>query len=281
MLRSPGIRVLSYAVLLLLAGTMIVPLWSVVSTSFTTKYASLQPGIIMWPDPFSFEGYQTLFNRLSFLLPLANTMLVTAVGTALHVILSALGGYVLAQENLPGRRIIAGIILLTLTIPSHVILVPLFVVFKQLHLLNTLLSLIISQLVSAFSILLMKTYFEQVPKPLIESARIDGASTFALLRDFYFPLALPGIVTVAAFQIVYRYNMFIEPLLYINDPDLTTLQIALKSVILTESSTSTNDYIAPNVMMAGIVVALIPLLLFYPIMQRYLIRGLTVGGVKE
>jgi putative aldouronate transport system permease protein len=281
MLRSPGIRLLSYAVLLLLAATMIVPLWSVVSTSFTTKYASLQPGIIMWPDPFSLEGYQTLFNRLSFLLPFANTMLVTAAGTALHVVLSALGGYVLAQENLPGRRIIAGIILLTLTIPSHVILVPLFVVFKQLHLLNTLVSLIISNLVSAFSILLMKTYFEQVPKPLIESARIDGASTFALLRDFYFPLALPGIVTVAAFQIVYRYNMFIEPLLYINDPDLTTLQIALKSVILTESSTSTNDYIAPNVMMAGIVVALIPLLLFYPIMQRYLIRGLTVGGVKE
>ena len=281
MLRSPGIRVLSYAVLLLLAGTMIVPLWSVVSTSFTTKYASLQPGIILWPDPFSLEGYQTLFNRLSFLLPFANTMLVTAAGTALHVVLSALGGYVLAQENLPGRRLIAGIILLTLTIPSHVILVPLFVVFKQLHLLNTLFSLIISQLVSAFSILLMKTYFEQVPKPLIESARIDGASTFALLRDFYFPLALPGIVTVAAFQMVYRYNMFIEPLLYINDPDLTTLQIALKSVILTESSTSTNDYIAPNVMMAGIVVALIPLLLFYPIMQRYLIRGLTVGGVKE
>ena len=199
----------------------------------------------------------------------------------MHVVLSALGGYVLAQENLPGRRFIAGIILLTLTIPSHVILVPLFVVFKQLHLLNTLISLIISNLVSAFSILLMKTYFEQVPKPLIESARIDGASTFALLRDFYFPLALPGIVTVAAFQIVYRYNMFIEPLLYINDPNLTTVQIALKSVILTESSTSTNDFIAPNVMMAGIVVALVPLLLFYPIMQRYLIRGLTVGGVKE
>jgi putative aldouronate transport system permease protein len=281
MLRSPGIRVLSYAVLLFLAGTMIVPLWSVVTTSFTTKYASLQPGIIMWPDPFSLEGYQTLFNRLSFLLPLWNTTLVTAAGTGLHVVLSALGGYVLAQENLPGRRFIAGIILLTLTIPSHVILVPLFVVFKQLHLLNTLISLIISNLVSAFSILLMKTYFEQVPKPLIESARIDGASTFALLRDFYFPLALPGIVTVAAFQIVYRYNMFIEPLLYINDPNLTTVQIALKSVILTESSTSTNDFIAPNVMMAGIVVALVPLLLFYPIMQRYLIRGLTVGGVKE
>lgn len=281
MLRSPTVRLLSYVVLLLLAGTMIVPLWGVVATSFTTKYASLQPGIIAWPDPFSLEGYVTLFNRLSFLVPFSNTIVVTVAGTTLHVLLAALGGYVLAQENLPGRRIIAGIILLTLTIPSHVILVPLFVVFKQLHLLNTLLSLVVSNLVSAFSILLMKTYFEQVPKPLIESARIDGASTFALIRDFYAPLALPGIVTVAAFQMVYRYNMFIEPLLYINDPGLTTLQIALKAVILTESATSTNDFIAPNVMMAGIVLALVPLLILYPLMQRYLTRGLAVGGVKE
>lgn len=281
MLRSPTLRIASYVVLLLMAATMIVPLWSVVATSLTTKYASLQPGIILWPDPFSLEGYATLFNRLNFVVPFFNTLIVTVFGTALHVLLSGLGGYVLAQENLPGRRIIAAIILITLTVPSHVILVPLFVLFKQLHLLNTLASLIISQLVSAFSILLMKTYFEQVPKPLIESARLDGASTFALIRDFYVPLALPGIVTVAAFQIVYRYNMFIEPLLYINDSDLTTLQIALKSVILTESSTSTNDYIAPNVMMAGIVFALVPLLIFYPFMQRYLIRGLTVGGVKE
>jgi ABC-type glycerol-3-phosphate transport system permease component len=281
MLRSPTVRIVAYLVLLLLAATMIVPLWSVLATSFTTKFASLQPGIILWPGEFSIEGYVTLFKRLSFLLPFTNTMLVTVIGTSLHVLLSALGGYVLAQEGLPGRRIIAAVILLTLTIPSHVILVPLFVVFKQLHLLNTLLSLILSQLVSAFSILLMKTYFEQVPKELIESARMDGASTFAILRDFYLPLALPGIITVAAFQMVYKYNLFIEPLLYINDPKLITLQIALKSVILTESSTSTNDFIAPNVMMAGIVVALVPLLIFYPFMQRYLVKGLTVGGVKE
>lgn len=281
MLRSPAIRIASWIVLALLAGTMIIPLWSVVATSLTTKYASLQPGIQLWPEPFSLEGYRTLFARLNFLVPFYNTMVVTIVGTTLHVLLAGLGGYVLAQETLPFRRLMAGVIVITLTIPSNVILVPLFVVFKQLHLLNTLFSLFLSGTVSAFSILLMKNYFEQVPKPLVESAQLDGATTFDILRYVYIPLALPGIVTVAAFQIVYRYNMFIEPLLYINDPNLATLQIALKAVILTEGSTSTNDYIAPNVMMAGIVVALIPLLVFYPIMQRFLLRGLTVGGVKE
>lgn len=281
MLRSPAIRIASWIVLFLLAGTMIVPLWSVLATSFTTKYASLQPGIQLWPEPFSLEGYQTLFNRLNFLLPFYNTMLVTVFGTAIHVLLAGFGGYVLAQQDLPFRRLIAGIIVVTLTIPSHVILVPLFVVFKQLGLLNTLFSLLLSGTVSAFSILLMKGYFEQVPRPLVESAQLDGATTFDILRYVYVPLALPGIVTVAAFQIVYRYNMFIEPLLYINDPKLATLQLALKSIIISEGSTSTNDYIAPNVMMAGIIIALIPLLVFYPIMQRFLLRGLTVGGVKE
>lgn len=281
MLRSPAIRIASWIVLILLAGTMIVPLWSVLATSFTTKYASLQPGIQLWPEPFSLEGYQTLFNRLNFLLPFYNTMLVTIIGTAVHVLLAGLGGYVLAQANLPFRGLIAGIIVITLTIPSHVILVPLFVVFKQLGLLNTLFSLLLSGTVSAFSILLMKGYFEQVPRALVESAQLDGATTFDVLRYVYVPLALPGIVTVAAFQVVYRYNMFIEPLLYINDPKLSTLQVALKAIILTEGSTSTNDYIAPNVMMAGIIIALIPLLVFYPIMQRFLLRGLTVGSVKE
>lgn len=168
-----------------------------------------------------------------------------------------------------------------MTIPTQVILVPLFVVFKQFMLLNTLLSLIVSELVSAFSILLMKTYFEQVPKSVIESARLEGAGHFKLLKDFYLPLALPGVLTVAAFQIVHKYNLFIEPLLFINDPQKITLQIALQSVIQGEGSTSTNDFIAPNVTMAAIVIALIPLLVFYPVMQKYLIRGLTVGSVKE
>lgn len=280
MLRSPSVRFLSYLVMVILAASMIVPLWSVAATAFTTKYASLQPGIILWPNPVSLEGWVTLFNRLDFWKPLRNTLLLTASGTAIHVLLSGLAGYVLAQDSLPGRKLIAAAILLTLTIPSQIISVPLFVLFKQLHLLNTYASLLLSEATSAFSILLMKTYFEQVPQPLVESARIDGAGHFALLRFVYLPLALPGVLTIAAFQIVYRYNMFTEPLLFITDGDKLTLQIALKSVVLTESATSTNDFIAPNVQMAGILFALLPLLIFYPVMQRYLVRGMLAGSIK-
>jgi putative aldouronate transport system permease protein len=281
MLRSPSLRFVSYVVLLLMAASMIIPVWSVIVTSFSSRYASLQPGIMFWPSQLSLDGYATLFYRVNLLWPFLNTMYVTIVGTLIHVVLSCLAGYALTQEDLPFRRSIAIFIVVTLTIPSQVILVPLFVIFRQLHLLNTLYSLIVSGAVSAFSILLMKTYFEQIPKSLIESAKMDGAGSFLLLRDFYLPLALPGVMTIAAFEIVARYNMFTEPLLFINNPDLNTLQIALRAVVLKENPTSNSDFVAPNASMAGIVVAIVPLLLFYPFIQRFLVRGITIGGVKE
>jgi len=280
MLNSTPVRVLSFIVLGLLAGTMLIPLWSITATAFSSKFASLQPGIILWPAPFSLEGFATLFSRLDFIRPLLNTLMLTVTGTAVHVLLAAMAGFVLAQENLPGRRLIGALILLTLTIPSQIMMVPMFVLFRQAGLLNTWFSLWLSGTVSAFSILLMKSYFEQVPAALVDSARLDGAGNYALLRHVYLPLALPGVLTVAAFQVVYRYNMFTEPLLFITDADKLTLQIALKSIILSESATSTNDFIAPNVQMAGILLALLPLLVFYPFMQRYLVRGMLIGAVK-
>jgi len=280
MLNSTPIRVLSFVVLGLLAGTMLIPLWSIVATAFSSKFASLQPGIILWPAPFSLEGFATLFSRLDFVRPLLNTLMLTVTGTAIHVLLAAMAGFVLAQESLPGRRLIGALILLTLTIPSQIMMVPMFVLFRQAGLLNTWFSLWLSGTVSAFSILRMKAYFEQVPAALVDSARLDGAGNYALLRHVYLPLAMPGVLTVAAFQVVYRYNMFTEPLLFITDADKLTLQIALKSIILSESATSTNDFIAPNVQMAGILLAMLPLLIFYPLMQRYLVRGMLVGAVK-
>lgn len=281
MLRSPGIRIVSWVILVTLVTMMIVPFVNVVATSFTSKFGSLQPGVLLWPQPFSLEGYETLFNRLRFWLPFANTMYVTVVGTLLHVALCSLAGYALAQENLPGRGWITGLILLTLAIPTQTILVPLFIVFRDFGLINQLLSLIIIDAVTAFSIVLMKTFFEKVPKEIVESAALDGAGHVRLLWDFYLPMSLPGVVTIGVFEMVTKYNLFIHPLLFINDPDKTTLQIALQSIVGGEGSTFTSDFIAPNVMMAGVFVALVPLLVFFTFFQRYLLSGLTLGGVKE
>lgn len=281
MLLSRNIRIISWIFLVGVSLTMIVPLLNVVATSLTTKSGSLQPGVILWPDPVSVEGYYTLFNRMRFWLPFMNTMYVTVVGTAAHVLLCAIAGYALSRADLPGRGWIVGGILMTLAIPTQTILVPLFIVFRDFGLLNTLLSLIIVDLVTAFSIILMKTYFEQVPRAIIESAQLDGAGHVRLFFNFYVPLSLPGIITITVFEMVKKYNLFIHPLLFISDPDKTTLQIALQSVVGGEGSTFSSDFITPNVMMAGIVAALVPLLVFFAFFQRYLVKGVTMGGVKE
>lgn len=280
MLNSRGFTIFGWVVLLAISATMIIPLIGVFATAFSSKLASLQPGVRLWPQEFSLEGFETLFRRFQFWLPFANTLYVVVVGTVLHVALCALAGYALAQENLPGKNILAGIILVTLTIPTQTIMVPLFVVFRDLGLLNTLASLIIAELVSAFSILLLRSYFEQIPGEIIESARLDGAGPVTLFWKIAVPLAMPGIITITAFNVVWKYNIFVEALLFINDPDKITLQVALQSVVGGEGSTSTNDVITPNVMMAGVVVALVPLLLFYPALQRFLMRGTMMGAVK-
>ncbi|NDV01074.1 carbohydrate ABC transporter permease [Pseudoroseicyclus tamaricis] len=280
MLGSRAFTGLSWAFLIALSLTMVIPVLGVFATAFSSKLASMQPGVRLWPDEPSLEGFATLFRRFQFWRPFLNTAYVVVVGTVLHVALCALAGYALAQEDLPGRNIFAGIILVTLTIPTQTIMVPLFVVFRDLGLLNTLFSLIVAELVSAFSILLLKSYFEQIPKEILESARLDGAGPLTLFWRIAVPLARPGLITITAFNVVWKYNIFVEALIFINDPDKVTLQVALQSVVGGEGSTSTNDIITPNVMMAGVVVALVPLLLFFAPLQRFLTRGTMMGAVK-
>ena len=277
---SKQFNIFCYVVLGLIASMMIVPLINVLATSFSTNLDSMRPGVILWPETFSIEGYKVLFNRLEFFRPFKNTLMVTIVGTFCHVLLAAMGGYVLAQKNLPGKRLIASFILITMTIPSQIIMVPLFIVFREFQLLNTLTSLVVAELVSGFSILLMKNYFERVPYALVESARIDGASAMLIFRRIYLPLTVPGLMTVALFDVVRKYNMFMEPLLFINDPEKITLQVALRAIVMPDDSTSSSQLITNNVIMAAIVVALVPLVLFYPYIQKFFIKGAHSGAVK-
>ena len=277
---SKRFKILCYIVLGLISSMMIIPLINVLATSFSSDLASMRPGVILWPETFSIEGYKTLFVRLEFFRPFSNTMFVTITGTTIHVAMAAAGGYVLAQDNLPGKKLITGIVLITMTIPSQVIMVPLFVVFRDFHLLNTLTSLIVSGLVSGFSILLMRTFFLRIPYSLVEAARIDGASALLIFRRIYLPLTVPGLLTVALFDVVSKYNMFTEPLLYINDPSKITLQVALRSIIMSDFNMNSSDLVTNNVVMAAIVVALIPLIIFYPYIQRFLIKGMHSGAEK-
>ncbi|MGE7826948.1 carbohydrate ABC transporter permease [Paenibacillus sp. NPDC093718] len=267
--------------LLLLVSTMVIPFLNTLALAFSSNFASMQPGIVLWPKEFSLEGFSTVWYRMKLYLPFTNNVIVTVVGTVGHVFLSSMAGYVLIQKGLPGKKWMLSAILLTMMIPSEAIMIPLYIVNQDLGLLNTLSSLILSGFVSGFSVVLMRNFFLSVPYEMSESARIDGAGDLRIFFTMYLPLARAGLATVTLFEFVSRWNQFTPALLYINDSSKYTLQIALKSLIVDTDSTSSNFLITTNVRMAGIVIALLPLIVIYPYVQKYFVKGMFVGANKE
>jgi len=273
--------ILNTAFLLLLMLTMIVPFINVVSLAFSSGIASMRPDIILFPRDFSTAGFRTVWQSLDLWRPFLNSVMVTVAGTFLHVFLTSLAGYVLIQPHLPGRKLMISFILLTMMIPQDAIMIPLYLVNKDLHLLNTLSSLVLSGMVSGFSILLMRNYFLSVPYEMSESAQIDGAGMFRIFATMYLRLARTGLATIALFEFVGRWNMLTAPVLFINDSAKITLQVALKAMITDASATSSNFLITTNVRMAGILITMIPLLAVYPFVQKFFMKGLMLGANKE
>lgn len=281
---SPGDRLFHWAMIALLtvlALMMVVPFVNVLAVAFSSAAGSMEYGIILWPHDFSVDGFRTVWINLNLKQPFLNSVIVTSAGTFLHVALCCLAAYVLIQRELPGKRIMLGFILATMAIPSELILIPLYIVNKNLGLLNSLWALILSGMVSGFSIFLLRNFFAGVPYDLAESAKIDGASDFHIFRTLYLPLSQAGIATIALFEMVGRWNQFLPVILYINDSSKYTLQVALRSLVTETDTNSGMSMITPNVQMAGIVIAILPLVVLYPFMQRYFVQGITLGSVKE
>ncbi|MEK8131013.1 carbohydrate ABC transporter permease [Paenibacillus filicis] len=272
--------VINVLFLLFLMMTMIIPFLNTFALAFSTGFNSMQPTIVLWPEPFSLEGFATIWSKMKLYTPVQNNTIVTIVGTTLHVILASLGGYVLVQPGLPGKKTILSFILVTMTIPSEAVMIPLYVVYKDFHLINSLWAVINYGLIGGFSILLMRNYFSSIPIEMSESARIDGAGDWRIFFTMYLPLAKAGLATVTLFEFIGKWNHFTPALLFINQQAKYTLQIALKALVI-DSDTSSNLMITTNVRMAGIVIAVLPLIIIYPFVQKYFVKGTMVGANKE
>ncbi len=284
-LRQGGADRLSYIgiifFLIILMLMMVVPFVNVVAIAFSGPLASMEPGIHLWPQDISVQGFRTVWVNLDLQRAFMNSVIVTLAGTFFHVVLCCFAAYVLIQRDLPGKSLMLGFILATMAIPGELIMIPLYIVNRDLGLLNTLWALIFSGMVSGFSILLLRNFFAGVPFDLAESARIDGASDFYIFRTIYLPLSQAGIATITLFELVGRWNQFLSVVLYINDSSKYTLQVALNALVTENLGTSGMSMITPNVRMAGIVIAILPLIVIYPFMQRYFVKGITLGSIKE
>jgi putative aldouronate transport system permease protein len=258
----------------------IIPLLNTLSISFSSDLTSGTPGVMLWPKEFSMNGYKVLFEQVRILSPLINNSIVTLGGTFLHVLFCMLTGYALSRGPFPGKKIFIAFMMLTMMIPIQNIMIPLYILYRDLKLLNTLWAVTLTGMITGYTVILLKNFFERIPESIREAAVIDGASELTILWRIYFPLAKPGLATVTLFQFVEKWNHFTESLLFLNDPRKFTLQQALKKLVIDNDAASSAVQISNNAQMAGVIVAILPLLLLYPFLQRYFISGLTLGASK-
>mgnify|MGYP000940902802 FL=1 len=276
------------AVDLLLAAIMVgliavtaAPLLNALALSFSSNMAAIQPGIHLWPKEWSTIGYRIAWRKLEFWRPFTNSLIVTTFGSFLHMLAGSMAAYTMLHREFPLRRTIVGLMLFSMTVPGEAIMVPLYIVNKQLGLLNTYTSLIIAGMVSGFTILLLFNYFRSVPSSLMEAARLDGAGDFAIFTRIYLPVSKPGLAAVGLFQIVGRWNQFREPLLYITDSAKTTIQIALRQIAVLDQATSGTDIVLANTRMATVMIGVSILIFIFPFIQKHFVQGIVMGATKE
>jgi multiple sugar transport system permease protein len=260
--------------LLGLAVLTLLPLGWMLSVSLMTPgEASTFPPPLL-PGRATLANYRELFARVGMGRYLVNSVVLTAAVTLGSLLVNVAAGYAFAKLHFAGRDRIFRLLLGALVIPSQVAMVPLFLLLKHLGLVNTYGAIIVPALASIFGIFVVRQYALSIPDDMLEAARIDGANEFRIFRSIIVPVLRPIVVTLAVFTSLAAWNDFMWPLIVLNDMELYTLPVALASL--------SREHVQDNeLMMAGAVLTTMPALLVFLVLQRYYIRGLTLGSVKE
>lgn len=261
----------------------LLPFLFVIAGSFATEAELTRRSFFLWPEEFSVGSYEAIFQTPAFLRAMATTIGVTAIGTVIQLALTVSMAYPLSKRALPGRNIILSLIVFTMVFSAGMI--PTFLVVKDLGLLDTWWALILPMAVNPFSLIIIKNFFQELPVELEESAKIDGATELRILWSILLPLSKPVLATFALFYAVGIWNDFMSPLLYLNDSRMWTLQMFLRQVTVAADPTFDNpdsSYIPPSqgIKFAVVVVATVPILLFYPFLQKHFAKGILIGSVK-
>jgi putative aldouronate transport system permease protein len=267
--------------LLLVVVLMGLPMLNVLSVSLSTQAKSDSPGMVLWPNPPTFEGYQFIWKYTNLATPFFNTVYVSVVGTVLHVILASLAGYILCQPNLPLKKGMTTFVLLTMTVPYELTMIGIYAVNKDLGLINTYTGLIVNGMISGFSVFLMRNYFQAIPQSLAESARIDGASELRIFSAIYLRLALSGLLTIGTLELIRRWNNITMTVTLISDMKKWTLPVVLRFILFDQTSTSGTSYIFANAKMAAVVLTALPLIVLYFFTQSFFSSGIMIGSIKE
>ena len=280
---------LNYAFFVLISLVMLFPLWNVIVISLTDYREYVMNPLMLFPKQISWEAYNYIFSNNELLLALRVSVLTTLSGTAISMAVSVACAYALSKRHMPGRNLFLTLILFTMFFNGGII--PNFLLIKDLGMYDTFWALILPNAINTWYLIIMKNYFANLPEALEESARIDGANDLIILFRIVLPISMPLIATFLLFYGVDRWNEWWSAMMYINDTKKYPLQLMLRNLIVMNFSSASMatsyaqdnaSFVAKeNIKMATAVVAVVPIAVVYPFLQKYFAKGVMVGAIKS
>ncbi len=279
----------------LLTLIVLYPVLNIVSISVSSDTAVMTNKVTFYPVGFDLDAYQQIFTNKSLLRSFGNTVFVASMTCVLSLVLTSLAAYPLAFSNFIGKKFYTMMLIFTMWFSGGTIAI--YLVVRNLNLLDSLWAPVLTPVLSAYNVIVMRSFFESIPMSLVESAKIDGANEFTILFRIIVPLSKPAVALIALWVIVMQWNSYLGPLLYLNDINKYTLQLVLRDIVMNSASdlygmsTTTQtgtggdvtsySAISEQTKNAVVFVSMLPMLVLYPFLQKYFVKGIMLGAVKE
>jgi ABC-type glycerol-3-phosphate transport system permease component len=277
---------LIYAGLTLYAFIVVVPFLHTIARSFSPELPILRNEVYLWPVNFTADAYRRLLRGGYFWRAYRNSIIITVVGTTVQMFMTVITAYPLSRRYLPGRNFLMTLVLIVIIFPPN--LIPFYLAVRGFGLIDSFWALILPYAFTSFNMIVLKSYFQALPVELEESAVIDGANDLQILWRIMLPLAMPVLATLTLFYAVANWNLFLPAIFFINDGSKQPLQVLLRDLIwsyqlMTETApTEELERMAgmEALKSASVLIAALPMLAAYPFLQRYFIKGVTLGAIK-
>jgi putative aldouronate transport system permease protein len=262
------------------------PLIFVISASFSSPVKVMNGDMWLWPVDFTLNAYKEVFKNPDIWIGYRNSLFYTGVGTVINLVLTILAAYPLSRRDLPGRNIF--MFAITFTMFFHGGLIPMYLIVKDLNMVNTVWALMIPNAIATYNLIVMRSYFQSsIPWEIQEAAFLDGCSNTKLLTSIILPLAKPIMAVIVLFYAVQHWNAFFNALIYLRNEELYPLQLILRRILIVnqaadDGGTDMNErlMLAESIKYALIIVASIPVLLIYPLVARHFVKGVMIGSIK-
>ena len=279
-------KIVTISVVVIIAACCLFPFLHILAISFSNKTAVIRGDVLLWPVNFDLSAYKAVFTNKGLMDSMWFSLLLTAVYTVFALAMTILCAYPLSRPGLKFKSPILLYILFTMYFSGGMI--PSYLNIKSLGLLDTFWVLVFPTVLSTYNMILMKSFFQSMPRELEESAYVDGANDLVVLIKIVLPLSKAMLATIALFYAVSRWNGFMDAILYINDESMYTIQLRLRQLIQSSQVSSMmeeipemkDDLIAETIKAGCMVFSMIPVMIIYPWLQKYFVKGVMIGSVK-